>query len=151
MRCFPYVSKLTLSSQSGSLFDREKDNCTCRPRSVQIDFSDPAYAPFAHLGADATQAGLDRDVLQLRELGFDAELVLTVNDPAVASVDIIKALQAKAWDCVLIGAGVRTIVKNFLLFEVLVNLVHEHAPQAKICFNTKPDDSAAAVERWMAP
>ncbi len=117
----------------------------------RIDFSDPAYAPFAHLGADATQAGLDRDVLQLRELGFDAELVLTVNDPAVASVDIIKALQAKAWDCVLIGAGVRTIVKNFLLFEVLVNLVHEHAPQAKICFNTKPDDSAAAVERWMAP
>ena len=94
----------------------------------RIDFSDPAYAPFAHLGADATQAGLDRDVLQLRELGFDAELVLTVNDPAVASVDIIKALQAKAWDCVLIGAGVRTIVKNFLLFEVLVNLVHEHAP-----------------------
>jgi len=35
-----------------------------------------------------------------------------------------------------------------LLFEKLINLVHEHAPGAKICFNTTPADTAEAVQRW---
>ncbi len=38
---------------------------------------------------------------------------------------------------------------KFLLFEKLVNVVHEHAPQAKLCFNTKPSDTAEAVRRWL--
>ena len=115
----------------------------------KIDFSDPAYAQFAHLDADKTQAGLDQDVDRLNALGYDAELVLTESSLEVAVSDVTKALKRKEWDCVLIGAGVRAIPKNFLLFETLVNLVHEFAPQAKICFNSKPDDAAQAVERWM--
>ena len=49
----------------------------------------------------------------------------------------------------MIGAGVRTDADHFLLFEMVINLVHEHAPQAKICFNTQPLDSVEAVERWV--
>jgi hypothetical protein len=49
----------------------------------------------------------------------------------------------------MIGAGVRKIDRHFLLFERLVNVVHEHAPRAKLCFNTKPDDTAEAVKRWV--
>jgi hypothetical protein len=48
----------------------------------------------------------------------------------------------------VIGAGVRTISTNFLLFEKVLNVVHEHAPQARICFNTGPFDTAQAVQRW---
>jgi hypothetical protein len=32
-----------------------------------------------------------------------------------------------------------------MLFEKLINMVHEHAPQAKLCFNTKPSGTAQAV------
>ncbi|WP_279379210.1 hypothetical protein [Sphingosinicella ginsenosidimutans] len=40
--------------------------------------------------------------------------------------------------------------KNFLLFEKVVNIIHGRAPKASICFNTRPDDSTEAVERWLA-
>ncbi len=35
-----------------------------------------------------------------------------------------------------------SISKNFLLFERLINVFHEHAPQVRLCFNRKPNDSA---------
>lgn len=116
-----------------------------------LDFSDPAYAPFANLGAEKVQAGLDHDVNELNRLGYDAHLVLTEGDLDTARRKVSAALKSKAWDCVMIGAGVRTIAKNFGLFETFVNLAHELAPQAKICFNTRPDDTAATVQRWIQP
>jgi hypothetical protein len=58
-------------------------------------------------------------------------------------------LKQKRWDCIMIGAGVRANPSNFLLFEKLVNVVHEHAPQAKLCFNQLPHDTAEAVKRWI--
>jgi len=51
-------------------------------------------------------------------------------------------------EAVVIGAGIRTIPAYFLLFERLVNVVHRTAPGARICFNTKPSDTAEAVQRW---
>jgi hypothetical protein len=58
-------------------------------------------------------------------------------------------LKQQRFDCILIGAGVRTNPSNFLLFEKLINVVHEHAPQARLCFNILPSDTAAAVRRWL--
>jgi hypothetical protein len=58
-------------------------------------------------------------------------------------------LKQKRFDCILSGAGVRTNPSNFMLFEKLINMVHENAPQAKLCFNTMPSDTAAAVQRWL--
>lgn len=58
-------------------------------------------------------------------------------------------LEKTPFDCVLIGAGVRTLTVHFLLFEKLINVVHAHAPQARLCFNTRPDDTAQAVRRWV--
>jgi hypothetical protein len=49
----------------------------------------------------------------------------------------------------MIGAGVRTNPSNLILFEKLINVVHEHAPQAKLCFNQLPSDIAEAVKRWV--
>ena len=39
----------------------------------------------------------------------------------------------------------------FPLFEKLINVVHQHAPSAKICFNTKASDTAEAIQRWVKP
>ncbi|MGB5624906.1 MAG: hypothetical protein WBM61_04175 [Woeseiaceae bacterium] len=43
----------------------------------------------------------------------------------------------------------RTDLEEFFLFEKLVNLLHEKAPGAKICFDTGPTDSVDAVKRWL--
>ena len=58
-------------------------------------------------------------------------------------------LEKKPWDCVLIGAGVRANPANFILFEKLINVVHAHAPQAKLCFNQLPGDIGESVKRWV--
>ena len=50
-------------------------------------------------------------------------------------------------DAVMIGAGVRFNPALTTLFEMLVNLVRDHAPQARLCFNSGPYDTADAVER----
>jgi hypothetical protein len=31
----------------------------------------------------------------------------------------------------------------------LFNVVHQNAPKAKLCFNTKPSDTAEAIQRWV--
>ena len=86
---------------------------------------------------------------ELCDLGFDAKWCL-VDRGETAERVVRGALEAKAYDVVLIGAGVRTIPTHFALFEKLVNLVHEHAAKARICFNTKPEDTREAVLRWIA-
>ena len=112
-----------------------------------INFADPAYDAFPGMTAEKVQAGLEKDIAALNALGYDAKLCLT--DFGQTAEDVIRAtLQKSRYDCVEIGAGVRTIGKNFLLFEKVLNVVHEHAPQARICFNTGPFDTAQAVQRW---
>ena len=113
---------------------------------VLIDFSKPGYAP----GMDATKvlAGLKSSEDELTRLGYSVQMCLIdVGETAEAVVQ--SQLKRRRFDCILIGAGVRANPSNFLLFEKLINVVHEHAPQARICFNTLPSDTAAAVERWL--
>ena len=111
-----------------------------------IDFSKPGYPP----GMDAAKvmAGIKASEDELTRLGYDVETCYT-DFGATAEAVVEKRLKRKRYDCVMIGAGVRTVPDNFLLFEKLVNVVHRHAPQAKICFNTLPSDTAAAVKRWI--
>ena len=63
--------------------------------------------------------------------------------PAVVS----RALQSRAWDCVLLGGGLRG--RDVELFEHLVNLVRVHAPQAPIAFNSAPGELLVAVRRQL--
>jgi hypothetical protein len=58
-------------------------------------------------------------------------------------------LSRRSFDCVVIGAGLRDDPKQLLLFEQLLNIVHARAPDAKICFNSTPADTAEAVQRWV--
>jgi hypothetical protein len=114
-----------------------------------IDFSHPDYASTG-LGLDATKvlAGLKSSEDELSRLGYDVQMCYT-DFGETAEVVVRSQLKQKLFDCVLIGAGIRTMPSKFLLFEKLVNVVHEHAPQAKLCFNTKPSDTAEAVRRWL--
>ena len=111
-----------------------------------IDFSQPGYPP--GMSAAKVFSGIKSSEDELTRLGYGVQTCLTdFGDTAVAVVQT--HLKQKPFDCVLIGAGVRTNPSHFILFEQLINVVHEHAPQAKVCFNQLPSDIAEAVKRWL--
>jgi hypothetical protein len=111
-----------------------------------VDFSDPALPP--GFNAEKIHAGIAVALRQMTERGWSADLCLIRPDqtagPALAS-----QLATKSYDCVVIGGGVRLPPSNLLLLEVLVNAVHKAAPGAAIAFNTRPEDTADAVARWL--
>ena len=113
-----------------------------------IDFSSPDFAAFPGLNAAKVRSALEADAAKLKSLGYEAEMCLT-DFGATAEATLRDHLRRQRFDCVLIGAGVRAVPSNLLLFEKLINVVHNSAPHAKICFNTKPDDTAAAIQRWI--
>ena len=115
---------------------------------VLIDFSDPNYAAFPGMTAEKVLAGLKAGEEGLKALGYDAEHCLTDFGQTAEAV-VTAHLKRRQFDCVMIGAGVRAVPSNFLLFEKLINVVHEHAPRSKICFNTKPSDTLEALQRWI--
>jgi hypothetical protein len=106
------------------------------------------YTDIPGLDAGKVTAALKADEARLQGLGYEVEFCLTDLGKTAAAV-VQDRLEQKRFDGILIGAGVRTIPEHFILFEKLINVVHEHAPQAKLCFNTKPSDTAEAVQRWL--
>jgi hypothetical protein len=108
------------------------------------------FSSMPNLDAAKVLQGLRVQEQCLRDLGFDVAWCLT-DLGATAEAVVRAALAAKSCDVVLIGAGIRVLPANFSLFERLINVVHEGAPRAKICFNTRPDDTQEAVVRWISP
>ena len=106
------------------------------------------YSKWPDLTPEKLTAALEADRDKLNGLGYEAELMF-IDDADTAYESVKKNLAAGNFDCVLIGAGVRTVAEHFLVFERLVNAAHEAAPGAKICFNTNPGDTAEAVQRWI--
>jgi hypothetical protein len=113
-----------------------------------IDFSGPDFFASPGLNADKIMQGLNASAKSLRAEGYDAALCLTDFGDTAEAV-LRDALGARTYDCVVVGAGVRTLPAHFLLFEKIVNAIHAHAPTARICFNTNPGDTADAVKRWI--
>ncbi|MGH1557605.1 hypothetical protein ACRAWD_06635 [Caulobacter segnis] len=66
-------------------------------------------------------------------------------EPEVARAEIQAALAARTYDVVVVGAGIRNPPPKLFLFETVVNTIHGGAPNARIAFNTRPDDSDAAA------
>lgn len=105
------------------------------------------FAAFPQLTHEKLTRSLELQAQGLCDLGFDARWCLV--DLGETAEEVVRAaLTGQAYEVVLIGAGVRTMPARFALFEKLINLVHEHAPRSKICFNTNPDDTQQAVLRW---
>lgn len=106
------------------------------------------YDRWPALSPEKLETVLRADESTLNELGYDATICF-VDHGETAEATVSRTLSESAYDCVLVGAGVRTDAEEFDLFEKLINTVHAHAPAAKICFNTGPTDSVAAVQRWI--
>jgi hypothetical protein len=111
---------------------------------------DPAVvdpAAFPQFTAAQVRAFIDAQVERVRQLGYEVETCL-VDGGRTAENVLAQHLDSQSFDCVVIGAGLRQ-PESLLLFEKLLNLVHERAPSARICFNTTPADTAEAVQRWV--
>ena len=96
--------------------------------------------------ADAIEIGM----AALADRGFHAEaclLGLDGSDDVEARVTV--ALQARPWDCVVVGGGIREPEEQLELFESIINLICRHAPQAAIAFNHTPHDLADAAARGL--
>ena len=105
------------------------------------------YAKYPGMNADKLEAALRADERKLNELGYDASIGF-IHSGDTAADQLAQALSQASYDVVMIGAGVRKDDDHFLIFERLVNVIHEHAPRARIAFNTGPTDSDAAIQRW---
>ena len=122
------------------------------PKKVLAIGIDPAFIDFntmPQFSLEMFRSYIDSEIERFRALGYDVEICLIdLGDTAEAMTT--RALQSGEFDCVLIGAGLRQPRERLLLFERILNLIHRHAPDASICFNTTPADSTKAVRRWIA-
>lgn len=105
------------------------------------------YSKYPGLNEEKLEFALRADEKKLNDLGYDASIGFIFSGEDATDL-LVESLKGTAYDVVLIGAGVRKDDDHFLVFETLVNVVHEFAPQAKIAFNTGPTDSDLAIQRW---
>jgi hypothetical protein len=113
-----------------------------------VDYSDPALPP--GMNAEKIRAGIAVAVKQFTDRGWESDVGYIRPDES-AEPTVERLLRAATYDCVVIGGGVRLPPRNLALFEVVINAVRKAAPGAAIAFNTRPDDSADAAARWVAP
>ncbi|MEU0970591.1 hypothetical protein ABZ357_36200 [Streptomyces sp. NPDC005917] len=112
-----------------------------------VDDAPSSRAAFPEVDAEAVRSGMAAGRARLEEIGFTVDVCL-LDYGRTAEAVYRAALAAKDYDIVLIGAGVRLDPELTPLFEVLVNITHELAPGAKLCFNVSPSTIAEAVQRW---
>ncbi|MES2132596.1 MAG: hypothetical protein V4506_09605 [Bacteroidota bacterium] len=114
-----------------------------------LDFSAPDFAAMPGITAEKIEVGTQIALDELNSLGYIAEKCW-VDLGATAAETVIARLGKMTYDGIIIGAGIRVAESNFLLFEKIVNTVHQYAPKSKIVFNTSPKDNVAAVQRWVS-
>ena len=100
------------------------------------------------MNAERIHAGIGLAMKQMAERGWHVHLCLLKPDET-AGPDVERELKAQAYDCVVIGAGIRLPPHSLSMFEAVINAVHRAAPGAAIAFNTRPEDSADAAARWL--
>lgn len=108
-----------------------------------IDYSAPEFAPFPGLTHERLRAANDQNVAALRAAGYHVDNCLI--DFGDAGADKARQwLGARRYDAVLIGAGIRLVASNTLLFEAIVNAAHTMQTDCRFVFNqaatATPDD-----------
>ncbi len=112
-----------------------------------VDFTDPALPP--GLNAQKIHAGVALAIQDMTGRGWEATSLMF--RPETATELLQRHLWDHAYDCVVIGAGVRLPPRNLSLLEKVINAIAAAAPGTPIAFNTIPQDSADAAARWLAP
>lgn len=106
------------------------------------------------LGYDAaTEASLISRVesgnAALVAAGVDVVFVLITTVPSDAERIIRDTMAKTEFGVAMIGAGLRLLPENSVLFERVINAVVDVSPRIRLSFNTKPEDTTEAVARWI--
>ena len=110
-----------------------------------VDLSDPDLPPGTT--PEKIAAGIDATLLDMKARGWEAAFCSILTDNSAEAT--IKASLDEHWDCIVIGGGIRVPSRSLLLFERVINTVHQRAPGTPIAFNTSPNNSADAAARWV--
>lgn len=112
---------------------------------------DPKFLSHVKLPEGVTPELIRAEAIQanqtLEKLGYEIHNC-PIDLGETASSVIVELLKQNEYGCIMIGAGIRTVNDHVVLFENIVNLIHQHARHSAICFNTRPADSVDAVLRW---
>ncbi len=115
---------------------------------IGIDPSLIEFSPTSGRTVEQIRAAGQDAQARLSALGYEVHACL-VDLGATAEAVVLTALSQRTFDGILIGAGIRALPQHTLLFETIINAVHQHAPTAKLCFNSNPTDTVEAVQRWV--
>jgi hypothetical protein len=112
-----------------------------------IDYSSPDFAQFPGLSKENLRDANDDNVAGLRAAGYRVDNCLIDFGPAGAD-KARRWLEANRYDAVLIGAGVRLVASNTLLFESIVNAAHISQPGCRFVFNRAATATPDDIRRW---
>lgn len=112
-----------------------------------IDYSSPDFAQFAGLSKEVLRAANDDNVAGLRAAGYQVDNCL-IDFGATGVEKAGEWLRAKRYDAVLIGAGIRLVAGNTLLFESIVNIAHATQPGCRFVFNQAAQATPGDIRRW---
>jgi hypothetical protein len=117
---------------------------------IEPKFIDVNLATSTGWDANRVKAVAQEENNKLTDLGYEPQICFIDLGETAESV-VSDRLSRENFDCIMIGAGVRLVPQHTVLFEKIINAVHQKAPpSSKICFNTNPGDSAEAVLRWVS-
>jgi hypothetical protein len=117
---------------------------------IDPNFIDVNLATSTGWDANRVKAVAQEENNKLTDLGYEPQICFIDLGETAESV-VSDRLSRENFDCIMIGAGVRLVPQHTVLFEKIINAVHQKAPpSSKICFNTNPGDSAEAVLRWVS-
>ncbi|PPJ04397.1 hypothetical protein C5E51_25640 [Nocardia nova] len=108
------------------------------------------YSRLPDLDEEQLTARVDAANAALRDTEFDITPCLVSASPDEAENDIRAVLATRSFDLVMVGGAVRAIPEHTLLFERVVNLLAEAAPEIRFCFNTSPETTLDALRRAAA-
>lgn len=110
---------------------------------------DPNLSTATGWDANRVRAAAQDANKRLVELGYELQSCLL--DPRGTDESLVSdTLSREKFDCIMVGAGVRVLSQNTILFEKIMNTIHQKAPpSSKICFNTNPADTIEAILRWV--
>lgn len=112
-----------------------------------IDYSSTDFAQFPGLSREKLRAANDDNVAALRAAGYRVDNCL-IDFGEAGATKARRWLEATHYDAVLIGAGVRLVAANTLLFESIVNAAHTAQPGARFVFNRAASPSPDDIRRW---
>jgi hypothetical protein len=117
---------------------------------IDPKFIDVNLATSTGWDANRVKAVAQEENNKLMDMGYEPQICFIDLGETAESV-VSDRLSRENFDCIMIGAGLRLVPQHTVLFEKIINAVHQKAPpSSKICFNINPGDSAEAVLRWVS-